>query len=103
VAALFVARRVAGAGRRRSAVWFNIFGIVDLVVAVGIGFLVGLGPRPVLDVTPSTDIVAALPLVLIPTTAVPLAIALHVVSLRRLAVAVRRDQVVTHRSVAAAA
>jgi len=36
-------------------------------------------------VTPSTDILAALPLVPIPTTAVPLAIALHVVSLRRLA------------------
>jgi hypothetical protein len=27
-----------------SAVWFNIFGLVDLAVAVGIGFLAGLGP-----------------------------------------------------------
>ena len=101
VAAVFVARR--GAGRRRSAVWFNILGIVDLAVAVGIGFLAGLGPRPVLDVTPSTDILAGLPLVLIPTTAVPLAIALHIVSLRRLAVAARREPVAAHRSVAAAA
>ena len=86
VAAVFVARRSAGV---RHLVWFNILGIVDLAVAVGIGFLAGLGPSPVLGVNPSTDIVAALPLVLIPTAAVPLAIALHVVSLRRLSVAAR--------------
>jgi hypothetical protein len=94
VAAVIVARR--GAWRRRSAVWFNILGIVDLTVAVGIGFLAGLGPRPVLDVTPSTDILAELPLVLIPTTAVPLAVALHIVSLRRLVVAARREPVTPH-------
>jgi hypothetical protein len=103
VAAVFVARRAAtasaaaAAGRRRSAVWFNVLGLVDLAVAVGIGFMAGLGPRPVLDVTPSTDILTTLPLVLIPTTAVPLAVALHVVSLRRLAVA---DSVQSRRSVA---
>ena len=82
VAAVFVARRSAGRPRK-GLVWFNILGIVDLAVAVGIGFLAGLGPSPVLDVTPATDILVALPLVLIPTTAVPLAVALHVVSLRR--------------------
>jgi hypothetical protein len=37
-------------------------------------------------VTPSTVAVSVLPLVLIPTTAVPLALALHVISLRKLAV-----------------
>lgn len=39
---------------------------------------------PVADVSPSTEAVALLPLALIATTAVPLAVALHVVSPRRL-------------------
>jgi hypothetical protein len=49
-----------------------------------IGFLAGLGPYRPLDVTPSTEPLALLPLALVPTVAVPLAIALHIVSLRRL-------------------
>jgi hypothetical protein len=40
-------------------------------------------------VTPSTEAVALLPLALIPTTAVPLAVALHVVSMQRLRVLTR--------------
>lgn len=84
VAAPFVARRLARGAYDARAVWFNILGIVDLVVAVGLGFLAGLGPMRLLDVTPSTEAVALLPLALIPTTAVPLAVALHIVSLRRL-------------------
>jgi hypothetical protein len=84
LSAPLIARRLsAGAGRAR-AVWFNILGIVDLVVAVSLGFLAGLGPTRLLDVTPSTQAIALLPLVLIPTTAVPLAITLHVVSLNHL-------------------
>jgi hypothetical protein len=84
VAAPFVARRLARGIYDARAVWFNIMGLVDLVVAVGIGFLAGLGPARLLDVTPSTEAVALLPLALIATTAVPLAVALHIVSLRRL-------------------
>ena len=84
VAAPFVARRLARGIYDARAVWFNIMGIVDLVVAVGIGFLAGLGPARLLDVTPSTEAVALLPLALIATTAVPLAVALHIVSLWRL-------------------
>lgn len=87
LAAPWVAWRLARGGGRRKAVWFNIFGIVDLVVAVGIGVMAGLGPSQLLDVTPSTAAVAMLPLVLIPTTAVPLALALHVVSLGKLRLA----------------
>jgi hypothetical protein len=82
-AALFVAAGLRRDGRTRRAVWFNVLGIVDLVVAVTMGTLSGLGPFR-LDVTPSTQLVAELPLSLIPTTAVPLAIALHIVSLARL-------------------
>jgi hypothetical protein len=63
---------------------FHLLGLLDLVVAVSIGFLAGLGPRPFLDVTPSTAAVTRLPLVLIPVVLVPLAAALHVRALRRL-------------------
>lgn len=84
VAAPFVARRLARGVYDARAVWFNILGIADLVVAVGLGFLAGLGPARLLDVTPSTEALTLLPLALIPTTAVPLAVALHVVSLQRL-------------------
>jgi hypothetical protein len=84
LAAPLVARRLAqGTGRAR-AVWFHLFGILDLVVALSIGFLAGLGPWRPLEVTPSTEALSLLPLVLVPTTAVPLAIALHLVALRRL-------------------
>lgn len=89
VAAPFVARRLRRGGGRVRAVWFNALGIVDLAVAVGIGVLAGLGPTNVLGVTPSTEAVSVLPLVLVPTVAVPLAVALHVISLRHLRAAPR--------------
>jgi hypothetical protein len=80
VAAPFVARRLASDRGRAGAVRFNVLGILDLIVAGVIGFLL-LGP---IEVTPSTEPLTLLPLALIPTAAVPLAVALHVVSLRRL-------------------
>jgi hypothetical protein len=83
IAAPVIARRLIR-GDRRGAVWFNLLGVVDLVVAVSLGFLAGLGPSRILAVTPSTADVALLPLALIPTTAVPLALALHLLSLMRL-------------------
>jgi hypothetical protein len=83
IAAPVVARRLA-AGDRRGAVWVNVMGLLDLVVAVSIGFLAGLAPTRILDVSPSTAAVALLPLALIPTTAVPMAACLHIVSLIRL-------------------
>jgi hypothetical protein len=98
VAAPFVAWRLASGtdrgGAVRSAVWFNILGIVDLAVAVSIGFLAGLGPTRLLQVTPSTEALTLLPLALIPTTAVPLAVALHLVSLRRLTLQLRDHRTV---------
>jgi hypothetical protein len=86
IAAPFVARRLArepdGAGAVAAAVRFNWFGLLDLVIAVTLGVLLGL--PGLLAVTPSTEPLRLLPLALIPTAAVPLAIALHVVALRRL-------------------
>src|SRR6266536_1064800 len=89
VSAPFVARRLARERDHKGAVRFNVLGILDLVVALGIGFLAGLGPWRPLDVTPSTGPLALLPLALVPTVAVPLAIALHIVSLGRLRATVR--------------
>jgi hypothetical protein len=89
LAAPFVARKLARGEGHRDAVWFNWFGIADLVVALSIGLFAGLGPWLLLDFTPSTDALAQLPLAVVPTTAVPLAIALHIVSLGRLRAAAR--------------
>jgi hypothetical protein len=92
LAAPLVARRLARGSGGTRAVWFNLFGVLDLVVALGIGFLAGLGPWRPLEVTPSTEPLSLLPLALVPTVAVPLAIALHLVSLRRLHAATRPTQ-----------
>jgi hypothetical protein len=90
ITAPFVARRLSH-GDTRGAVWFNILGLLDLAVAVGLGFAAGLGADRLLNVSPSTADVALLPLALIPTTAVPLAVALHVTSLIRLRTAFVRS------------
>lgn len=85
IAAPFVAARLARRpDRRTGAVWFNLLGLFDLIVAVAIGFLAAPGPFRLLELTPSTEPMSLLPLALIPTVAVPLAVALHLVSLRRL-------------------
>lgn len=84
LAAPWVALRVARGTHRRGVIWFNLLGILDLIIAGALGFLAGAGPGAVLDVEPSTRLLVELPLCLIPTTVVPLAIALHVVSLRAL-------------------
>jgi hypothetical protein len=92
LAAPLVARRLARGSGRTRAVWFNLLGILDLVVALSVGFLAGLGPWRPLAVTPSTEPLSLLPLALVPTTAVPLAIALHIVSLRRLRASARPEE-----------
>jgi hypothetical protein len=88
VAAPFVARRLARGNGAAGAVQFNVLGILDLVVAGILGFLL-LG---LVEVTPSTAPLTLLPLALIPTAAVPLTVALHIVSLRRLRSAARLEE-----------
>jgi hypothetical protein len=86
VAAPFVARRLGHGAGHSEAVRFHVLGIVDLVIAASLGFLLA----GFLTVTPSTAPLLVLPLALIPTVAVPLAFALHVVSLSRLRAASRK-------------
>jgi hypothetical protein len=82
IAAPLVARRLAQGSGRRAALWFNAFGMTDLVVALALGALTGFG---LLSITPSGAPIAGLPLALIPTAAVPLLLALHITSMVALA------------------
>src|SRR3954469_13301300 len=78
----FVARQLAQGTGHRGAVWFHALGAIDLVNALILGGLTGYG---IVQATPPSDALALLPIVLIPTASVPLLLALHVDSLRRLA------------------
>jgi len=84
IAAPFVARRLARGGSRAAGLWFNGLGLLDLVVAVTLGTLSRPGPQQILAVDAPGEALTLLPLVLIPATAVPLAAALHIMSIRRL-------------------
>jgi hypothetical protein len=75
VAAPLVALRLAQGTGRRAALWFNAFGMTDLVVALTLGALTGF---QLLNVTPSSAAITELPLALIPTATVPLFFALHI-------------------------
>jgi hypothetical protein len=86
IAAPLVARRLAQGTGRRAALWFNAFGMTDLVIALILGALTGFG---LLYVTPSSAPIAELPLALIPTATVPLLFALHITSMAALARAPR--------------
>lgn len=91
LAAPTVARRLAR-GDHQGAVRFHLLGLLDLVVAISIGYLAGLGPFRPLDITPTTEPLSLLPLALVATVAVPTALALHVVVLRQLRITARRRQ-----------
>jgi len=81
IAAPLVARRLAQGTGRRAALWFNAFGMTDLVVALTLGALTGF---QLINVTPSGAPISELPLALIPTAAVPLLFALHITSVSAL-------------------
>jgi hypothetical protein len=88
IEAAFVARNLRrGVVSRRSVWYFNVLGLVDLVVALIIGFAAAPAVVRLLLVSPSTEAISLFPLALIPATVVPLAAALHLLSLRRLMVA----------------
>ena len=77
IAAPLVARKLAQGTGRRTALWFNAFGMTDLVVALTLGTLTGF---QLVNVTPPGSLISELPVALIPTAAVPLLFALHVTS-----------------------
>jgi|SRR5579875_581573 len=86
ISAPLVARGLARGTGRRAALWFNVFGLTDLAVALTLGTLIGYR---LVSVGPSTAPLGELPIALIPTVAVPLLLALHIGSLAGLAAAPR--------------
>ncbi|MGD0525354.1 MAG: hypothetical protein ABSE49_09435 [Polyangiaceae bacterium] len=87
--ALAVARR--SAGWRTIAIAWNVLGIADLVDAVFLGITSSPGALRLFDGPLSTEPMTRLPLSLIPTFGVPLAVLGHIAALRALrAMAARR-------------
>jgi hypothetical protein len=100
IGAPLVALRLAQGRGRRAALWFNAFGMTDLITALTLSALTGF---QLLNVTPSGAPISELPLVLVPTAAVPLLFALHITSVSALVRAPRRPLAATAQLAAAAA
>ena len=82
--AFWVASRLDSPGGTRRAVIFNVLGLVDLIVAVGLGITTNMGPLQLFETRPTSELVTQFPLALVPTFLVPLAFAVHIVSLSQL-------------------
>jgi hypothetical protein len=82
--AFWVAGQLTRPSGRRTAIAFNVVGLADLVVAVALGIATSPGPLQGFHTTPTSELLAHFPLVLVATFLVPLAIALHVISLAQL-------------------
>jgi hypothetical protein len=63
---------------------WNLFGILDLIVAVTMGFATAPSALRLIDVQPTSETMTVLPMVLIPAFLVPLSIVLHAASLVKL-------------------
>jgi hypothetical protein len=77
--------------RSRTVLLWNIFGIADLIVALTTGFFSSPSPIQRFAFDHPNQLISMFPLVLIPTFLVPLAILLHIISLRQLGRAVVRS------------
>jgi hypothetical protein len=71
-------------GARSIATGWNILGLVDFSIAIGIGILSAPGPLQVIVPDSSNAQLGTFPTVMIPTFAVPSSILLHALSLRQL-------------------
>ena len=80
VVALALARGARHA--RTLGIGWNVLGLLDLVVAVGMG--TGLLPLLTGERLPAAAAMGVYPLILVPTFAVPVAVLLHLIALRRL-------------------
>lgn len=84
LAAPFVARfaRLRRPGWERLVIAWNVVGLLDLTVAVGTGVMTSPGQAHVLALGHPNMLASAFPLVMIPAFGVPLAVLLHVLSIR---------------------
>ncbi len=69
---------------RRAAIAWNVFGLLDFTVAVGIGLMIAPGPLQVIVPTIPNTTAGVYPAVMIPAFAFPSSILLHALSLRQL-------------------
>ena len=76
-----VANQLETIGGKRRAILFNLFGMLDLIVAISLGVTTNPGPAQLLHTNPTSELLTHFPLVLVPTFLVPLAFTIHVVSL----------------------
>jgi hypothetical protein len=86
IAAPFAARRLAQGTGRRDALWFNAFGMTDLILALTLGAVTAY---QLIHTTPSGALISELPLAVVPTVGVPLLLAVHLMSVSALARAPR--------------
>ncbi len=84
VFAPWVARQLDGPKGRSRAILFNLLGMLDLVVAIGLGIMTSPGPTQVFHTTPTSELATRFPFALVPTFLVPLAMTIHVISLWQL-------------------
>ena len=82
--AFWVAAQLDSPGGRRRAVIFNLLGLLDLVVAIGLGITISPGRLQVFHTTPGAELLTRFPLALVPGFLVPLAFMVHFVSLWQL-------------------
>jgi len=76
-----IATQLGTVGGKHRAIWFNVFGMLDLIVAVGLGVTTNRGPAQIFHTNPTAELLTHFPLVLVPSFLVPLAFTIHVVSL----------------------
>jgi hypothetical protein len=69
---------------RRGAIAWNTLGILDLTIAITIGFLTAPGPLQLIVQNPPNTLIGTYPTVMIPAFAVPTSLMLHALSLRQL-------------------
>jgi hypothetical protein len=83
VTAPLVALYVIGRGRtwRRIYLAWTTFGILDLINAVALGVLFSNSPIGLLATDPTTDLMADVPMILIPAFGVPFTLVLHLITL----------------------
>jgi hypothetical protein len=71
-------------GRETLVRAWNVFGLLDLVVAIGTGFLTAPSPFQMLSFEAPNELITAFPLVMVPVFAVPLSMLLRAASLIKL-------------------
>jgi hypothetical protein len=80
----WIARHLVTARGRSRAITWNLWGMADLIVAIALGNMTSPGAAQVFRTVPTSEILTAFPMVLVPGFLVPLAFTLHVASLWQL-------------------